>query len=189
MNDIPKANFRQIQREHAQLSKRLPRIIGSKAVAFFKANFKRKGFPNRGALDRWPARNQPDYRKGGALLIKSGRLRRSISLRQANSTRVVVGTDVPYAKAHNEGADIQGTAFVPAHMRKAHKVKSHTKSVFGRKMRVPTHTRKAAKVTGHSRQMNTKIKKRQFIGHSQDLMLSIEREYTRHLKKIVNRNL
>lgn len=102
---------------------------------------------------------------------------------------VVVGTDVPYAKAHNEGAEIKGTAFVPAHMRKAHTVKAHTKKVFGRSVRVPRHQRAATQIKGHSRQMNTTIKKRQFIGHSPDLMKSIEREYTRHLREIVNRNL
>lgn len=102
---------------------------------------------------------------------------------------VVVGTDVPYAKAHNEGADIKSTAFVPAHMRKAHKVKAHTKRVFGRSVRVPAQQRSATQVKGHSRQMNTTIKKRQFIGHSPDLMKSIEREYTRNLNKIMSRNL
>lgn len=188
MNQFNTPNFTAIKADHAKLARRLPRLIGSKAVSFFKGNFRRRGFPINGRLQKWAPRQLPDYRKGGALLVKSGRLRRSIRTTHASDTMVKVGTDVPYAKAHNEGADIKGTAFVPSYQRKAHKVKAHTKTVFGRRVRVYAQSRQATTVKGHQKQMNTKIVKRKFIGHSPDLMKSIEREYKRKLKQIVTKN-
>jgi len=155
-----------------------PRTIGAKSVAFFKGNFRRQGFPMNGRLEKWEKRKVPDKRKGAAVLKKTGRLQRSIRTVEANRRRVVTGTDVEYAEAHNEGADLKGTATVPAHNRRAHKYKAHTRAG----VRVKGGRRKAAQVSSHRRQMNTEIKKRQFIGHSPDLMKSIDREFIRQVK-------
>jgi phage gpG-like protein len=43
---------------------------------------------------------------GRAILVKSGRLRRSIRIISSTLNSVTVGTDVPYAQAHNEGGEI-----------------------------------------------------------------------------------
>lgn len=163
-----------------------PRTAGAKAVSFFKANFSRKGFPNNGRLDKWPERNKPDYRKGGALLIKTGRLRRSIRTAAITNRSVKVATDVPYAEGHNEGANIEMQVAVPAHARKAHAVKAHSRKSGTGTQAVAGSRRKAAQVKGHSRKMNMKIERRQFIGHSTDLMKSIDREYLRQVQELEN---
>ena len=94
---------------------------------------------------------------------------------------VMVGTDVPYAEAHNEGAKIRGSFRVASHTRKAHKVKAHT--VGGRKRRAAS--RKAAKVQSHTREVNITIPQRQFIGPSPDVIKSVEREVFRMIDNIV----
>ena len=169
------AQLRRLKEGFTEVRYRLPRIAGSKAVGFFKGNFRRRGFPMNGVLRKWPQREQPDYRPGGALLVKSGRLRRSIKITLQTQQKVAVGTNVPYAQAHNEGADITGQVFVPAFRRKQHK----------RKVNGKTQNVAASTVKGHNRKMNTHLPQRRFMGPSPDLMKSIEREYAKELDKIV----
>jgi phage gpG-like protein len=157
-----------------------PRSASAKAVAFFKGNFRRQGFPMNGRLDRWEKRKAPDKRKGAAILKKTGRLQRSIRTTEASRRRVVVGTDVPYAEAHNEGLELEQKVNVPAHSRREHKYKAHRRA--GKKIKGGR--RKAADVKGHSRQLSVNLPIRQFIGASPDLMKSIDREYLKQVKEL-----
>jgi phage gpG-like protein len=90
----------EIVRRFNTVKRRVPRIVGTTAVEFFKENFRRQGFVDQG-LEAWPPRQ--DGNNDRALLIKSGRLRRSIRVLRANRNAVQVGTNVPYAKYHNQG--------------------------------------------------------------------------------------
>ncbi|TNE29190.1 MAG: hypothetical protein EP346_06930 [Bacteroidetes bacterium] len=91
--------------------KRTPRLVGQESVRFFRRSFDRQGFVDSG-LKRWPARLKSED-AGRSILVKSGRLRDSIRVISATSRRVQVGTDVPYAAAHNEG----GVQYVKPHTR------------------------------------------------------------------------
>ncbi len=87
---------------------RLPLLVGNEALNFVLDNFKKQGFLGA-SFQPWRKRRDPnkwgqsDKRSGRALLIDSGRLRRSWRVVQMSLDRVSIGTDVPYAKAHNDG--------------------------------------------------------------------------------------
>lgn len=177
----------QLVRGFRDIRNKLPRVIGAKSVTFFKENFRRRGFPMNGRLERWEQRKQPDYRKGGALLIKTGKLRRSIRVMRADMGAVIVGSDDPKAAGHNNGVDIEKQVTVPAHTRRSHKRKGYSRTIGGRRQRVRAHAVAAGKVGAHSRKMKLKLPRRQFIGHSPDLMKSIEREYSHLITEQFNK--
>ena len=76
--------------------------MGVMAKNHFTANFRKQGFEDETVIP-WQPRKKRE-RAGRGILIKSGRLRRSISFRKKGKWSVVIGTDVPYAKVHNEGS-------------------------------------------------------------------------------------
>jgi phage gpG-like protein len=144
--------------------KKLPAEIATIAVNFSKDRFKEQAWLSE-TKEPWKPRKRPRKGKTGktnnaqTLLVKTGRLKRSIRKISATEDRVIIGTDVPYAQIHNEGGTINTTATV-----KVHTVKEHPRKRRGRSERVKSHTVKA-----HQRKVNTKIPKRQFIGNSYTL--------------------
>jgi len=96
--------------------------------------------------------------------VQTGRLKKSVRVISADETKIVVGTDVPYAKIHNEGGTINKTVSV-----KTHTVEQHTRMRKGRKESVKAHTKEA-----HTRKMNTKIPSRRFLGVRYTLTKRIE---------------
>jgi len=104
----------------------------------------------------------------GSLMLRTGRLKRSIRKLYVSRNMIIIGTDVPYAKILNDGG----------HITKTVKVKKHTRKLTrGRK--------KTAEVKAHIRKMNTKIPSRRFIGPSALLMRRLERHLDKELKKIL----
>lgn len=93
----------------------------------------------------------------GATLVRSARLKRSIRKLHVSREVITVGTDVPYAKIHNQG--FRGTV----------NVKAHTRTRDGKKVNV----------NGFTRRIN--VPKRQFIGESAVLKKRIERLATAEL--------
>jgi len=79
-------------------------LIGNEAKNFFVASFRKQGFDDRN-VQPWKPRKKEGKRKGRAILVDSGDLRRSIVREPANKTQlsVKISTDLPYAKVHNEG--------------------------------------------------------------------------------------
>lgn len=69
----------------------------------FDLNFQRQAF-----FDAPWRKRKPDIRSGGALLIDSGALRRSIQSTIAGDT-IRYSSDKPYANLHNEGGSIRVT--------------------------------------------------------------------------------
>ena len=124
--------------------KNLADNISTIAINEFKGNFRQGGWRDGTGVTKWKDRSKKDKnKKKRALLVKSGRLKRS--LRKAsdfNTARVV--TDVKYAQIHNEGGKISGTFDV-----KLHRIKKK-KGGF-------------AIVKGHSRKVNTTIPERPFM--------------------------
>ena len=85
--------------------RRLPRDVGSEALLFFLNLFKKEESPEGKA---WaPRKVDGDGARSGrrSLLVKSGRLRKSIRLTRVTSNSVAIGTNVPYGKYHNEGTE------------------------------------------------------------------------------------
>lgn len=147
----------------ARAYKALPRQISITAVVFFKENFREQAWRDRGA-QKWKPRRTNAGRKSDtrAVLVKSGRLRRSIRAVSVTSKRIAIGTDVPYAQQHNEGFTGTVTQNIPAHTRQAHSRKEHTRA--GRK--VEAGTVQAHTVKAYTRRFRVHTPKRQSMGHS-----------------------
>lgn len=109
-------------------------------------------------------------------MVKSGRLRRSIRIIRTGLGYVQVGTDIPYARIHNEGGVIRTTQSVRSYRRKA-----YTRRWKGKRQNVS-----AAVVGGHRRRMNFSIPQRQFMGQSDFLQRRIIMNTEYRIKRILN---
>lgn len=138
------------------------RVVGATAVNFSKERFVRKNW-----VDRSPETWKKTNKNKGSTLVASGQLKRSIRLISINGNRIVIGTDIPYAKIHNEGGTITKIAQIKSHYRISMKGKR-------------------SMVKSHSRKMNTKIEKRQFIGVSAILERRIEKILDKTFKDALN---
>jgi phage gpG-like protein len=141
---------------------KLPQRAATLAVNFSKDRFRAKNWIDY-RTEVWPQRKRPERGKRRGLLIQSGRLRRSVRKVIVTNDYAIIGTDVPYAQAHNEG--FRGTVTVPTHTRKRPKrggtttVQSHTK-----KLHIP---------------------KRRFLGESNVLTTQIQRMMTAEITRAI----
>jgi phage gpG-like protein len=118
--------------------------IGVKLTNDSKLNFRQQSDPQG---KPW----QPIKRQG-QILVDTGRLRSSIANKVNLALgEVEIGTNVQYAKAHNEG--FSGQVNIKSHVRKIDQA-------FGRKI-----APRSVQVSSHKRQMN--IPKREFLGFYQ----------------------
>jgi phage gpG-like protein len=115
-------------------------------------------------------------------LIQAG-LRRSIRITGISAGTVTIGTDVPYAKAHNEG--FRGIVNVKAHNRNRYTKTKLGTGKFTKKgterMKTVQHIGSTGQVKAHTRKVN--IKKRQFMGNSPYLEKQLARRLTAELMK------
>ena len=145
--------FKRLQKVNKpSFMRRLVNRSGVIAVNFSKERFVKKDWLNGTSRQNWDKRKKADR---GSLMVRSGRLKRSIRKLSEGDYFVYVGTDVPYAQIHNEGGDINKTVTVRTHSRT-------------RKGRTET-------VKSHRRKMNIKMPKRQFLGDSNALAKRLER--------------
>lgn len=144
----------------------IPARAGVIAVNFVKERFRQQNWLDK-TPEPWKKRNpkkkmtKTDNR---ALLVKSGRLRRSFR-KIVQGYRVIIATDVPYAALHNQGGTVQ----------KSVNIASYTKKAYKRKGKRRTETVREHAVKSHSRLMNLTVEKRQFIGPSENLNERIEK--------------
>lgn len=154
---------------------------GAIAVNFSKQRFRDKNWVNRGR-ESWEQRKRKERK--GSLMVKSGRLKRSVRKISQGSYYVLIGTDVPYAQIHNEGGTINETVKVKAHKRvrniyalrkrrKAGQSKYTTKKIGSN----------VSTVKAHTRQMKLTMPRRQFLGESQTLLKALERYMYKQLMK------
>ena len=153
--------IKDLERRFRNVILRLPAIAGNEVVNFALDNWKRQAWLGDTAEPWKPRKNptkwgQTPKRNGRAILIDSGRLRRSVRVIRTTPDMAVVGTDVPYARAHNEGVRL-GVI--------------QTVTPFQRKMK----TGKTVNVKGHIRRINQNIPRRQFLGNSQYLTNKLRR--------------
>lgn len=90
--------------ELQKMKSTLPVILGAKIRNFSMDAFRKQGWTDSG-FERWKPRKYKKKDEGRAILVKRGKLKRSIKVRSANWTRVIVGSyGIPYASVHNYGS-------------------------------------------------------------------------------------
>lgn len=88
----------------------LPNIVADEIIDWVLDNFESQSFEGKA----WAPRKDRDGSR--ALLVKTGRGRRSIRVIRKDSKQVSIGTDSDYMIAHNDGAEI--TRVITPRMRK-----------------------------------------------------------------------
>lgn len=167
----------------ADYQRKLVSEFGTIAVNFSKERFVKKDWKNQ-VSEKWTPRKRHDR---GSLLVKSGRLKHSIRKMSSGLNYVIIGSDVPYAKVHNEGGRTTKTIYVSSHTRK----KTTPKSVNIR-TRKPSRQRVSVgeiKVKSHTRKMRLNLPKRQFMGKSRALELRLQLHLKKSLTEQINRNI
>lgn len=78
----------------------LPKLIANESISHFKDNWRNQGFDDIG-VSRW-RRRKGGKDPGRAILVKSGRMRRSF-ISQPTFNRIKIINDAPYSGYHNHG--------------------------------------------------------------------------------------
>lgn len=151
----------------------LPPKVGEVVVRFSNQRFNEESWVD-GKTEPWPRRKAGTKRdKGRRMLVDTGRLRRSIRIFRTTEDTVAVGSDVPYASAHNDG--FSGTVTVKAHTRKKYgkKVERFTTRTGKERNRTVQFETGSYEVKSHSRRMN--MPRRRFLGESREQSQQIQR--------------
>ncbi len=145
----------------------LPARVATCAVNFSKQRFVEQNWHDT-TPEPWKPRSGKrrggEKRQNGAILVDSGRLKRSIRVISADANRVIIGTDVPYAEIHNEGLD--GQVNVRQHTRRSRKGRLYT-------------------VRAHTRRVH--MPQRRFLGESHELANQLENLITTELKNAIEK--
>lgn len=154
----------------------LPTVLGNEGVNWIKDNFRRQGYPDKSFTAWKPRAANAKRNKGRGILIDTGRLSRSPRIMATGPLRVDIGTDVPYAKAHNDG--FFGVVTVKSHSRaKIGKIRmSSGKTGEFRTKRGITGT---VQVKSHQRRMN--LPRRRFAGASPILASILRKKAIVHI--------
>lgn len=158
----------------AALSK-APRALGSIAVSFFKQSFIKQGFTDESLKSWQPRTNGKD--SGRAILVKSGRLRNSIRVIRADTSVIIIGTDVPYAKIHNRGY-VGGVTVKAHHRTKTSKVLVY--NIISKRGRTVKTDTGRSQIQSFTRRI--RMPKRQFMGNSAQLNKLITQWFVIQLK-------
>ncbi len=145
-------------------------------IAVLAVNFSKDRFVQKNWIDSHSEPWKKTTKRKGSTLVASGRLKRSIRKVRVTSSQVVIGPYVPYARAHNDGEEIEGTEYVRSHTRRQHRRKLHTRK--GKRI-------KAYTVKAHSRKYHRKFAKRQFIGKSQRLTDDVTKLINSEISKAI----
>lgn len=94
----------QLKRLHRAMDDKIPRRVAVETQQFFQDRFQEQGWRDQ-TLDPWKSRKHKE--KGKNILVQSGALQDSIQILQERGGKVVIGTDLPYARIHNEGGVIE----------------------------------------------------------------------------------
>lgn len=160
-----------------------PGMLGNIAVNFFLDRFRYQNWLGA-TTEPWQQRRRNKGRNAGrAILVQSGRLRRSIRITRIQGLTTYIGSDVPYARAHNEG--FKGVVRVPAHTRNKYtkeKVGSGKYSKSGKeRMKTVKKVSGSSNVMEYWRRMN--LPRRQFMGSSPVLAQQLSRKLMAELMK------
>ena len=156
-------DFKELEQICRNIERAIHRIPHKAAV--IAVNFTKQRFIKKDWLDTTSRPWLKTKKRKGSTLIKSGRLKRSIRHIHIGADYAIIGTDVPYARIHNDGGTIQGTEQVRAHRRRSHKRKAHTR--LGKRIK-PSAVREHT-VRSYRRAYKRTLPSRQFIGQSRNL--------------------
>lgn len=164
--------FAKIQQHLASTLRVLPEIIGNEVVSFSLESFEQEAWSGENK-EVWEKRKDPTKfgqsdEKDRALLVKTGKLKRSIRITRIVENAVFVGAggkDVPYAKVHNYGFKGTVNQSVRSYKRKGK-------------------NGKPIDVKSHDRTIQQNIPQRRFIGGEKDSPVLKER-----LKRVVEEEL
>ena len=157
------------------------RLIPNKA-AVMAVNFSKERFIKKNWVDKQEHPWTKTKKRKGSTLIKSGRLKRSIRKVHISTSYVIIGTDVPYARANNDGGTFTGTETVRTHDRRAHKRKAYT-TRSGK--RIKAGTVRAHTIKSHQRKYKRTVIQRQFIGQSQQLTSQLTNMIETEIQKAI----
>lgn len=170
--------------------RRLPVKIGRMATDHFQDNFRRGGFVD-GGLHPWPAtrRQQAGGKSANSQYgpLMSARKNLYGSIRYVpGDAQVTVGTSVPYAAVHNQGADITSHPRVTPKMRKF--AWRQFFAAGGSKGGNPEADKwKALALTKKEKlTVTSHIPQRHFLGPSQELTEKVSQTVENEIKKILN---
>jgi phage gpG-like protein len=169
-------NLKHILKHFKAILNKAPKVVGRMAVDHFKQNFEVQGFVNNG-LQKWPERKKRKKDKGRAILVKSGNLRDSIDIVSADTQHIVIGTNMPYAKLHNEGGTIHRSSMSRLYIQNRFKAGKNKG-----KFKKGTTRGKGGTIKAY----DIKIPKRQFIGNSKELNDKIEQWFTKRISETLN---
>ena len=156
-------NMGQVLQNLSKIKKDLPSVLSNDALKFFNDSFKKQGWDDNG-ITKWKKRKSKKDNAGRGILIKSGALRRSIKIKESNFNRIIISSNMPYSKIHNEG--FKGNENVKAHIRRVFgNVK--VSNVSTRKTRKIKAVVEVQQVSAHKRKMN--MPQRQYMGNSRTL--------------------
>lgn len=173
------------QKELQKELRKFTKVMGVMALNHFRGSFIKQGFTDR-HLTKWKKRKRGDSSR--AILVKTGKLKRSIRIVRKTLTSVTIGSDVPYAIFHNQGAS--GTSSIASH---ASRGKGITTSIRGSggfvggrftrgRARRVTFLGAEHQVSAHTRKAN--LPKREFIGDSKQLERKIITELDTKIRKV-----
>lgn len=196
---MPAPDFNAINRRMKITLKHLPKIVGNEGKNFFLQRFQQQNWlGNR--TEPWPQRKAGKWgkkgrnRKGRALLVMTGRLRRSLRY-TTNGDVIRYYTDVPYARAHNEGFRGTVTQNVKSFKRVqtlggiAAKFGKDRQFTTGAAVNLKTRRKRVMKVKtdvtvkAHVRKIKQNIPKRQFMGESPYLTAKLKRVITAEIMR------
>lgn len=179
------SDFRQTS-EYQEIYNRIDKAVRQlpARLAVVAVNFSKERFVQKNWIDRSTTPWKKTKKRKGSTLVASGRLKRSIRRLRISPSQIVIGTDTPYARAHNDGLEIKGTEMVRSHRRKPHKRRTHVrKGKYIKEQQVKGYT-----VKKHSRKYRRKFEKRQFIGKSRELQNRLQCTIERELSKAISSN-
>ena len=160
--------------------KALPDIIADVLINFVLDNFQSQSFDGQA----WPERADRDT--GRALLVKTGRGRRSIRISEANFNRVRITTDLEYMVAHNDGATI--TRVITPRMRRffwaMHYATEYNQSTGD--PRIPEADWRWKWMALKKGEITFKMPQRQFIGESRELDNRLREAIEKELNQVFN---
>lgn len=176
----------EVQKKFQQLKKVLPKEIGTEAKNFFQDNFRKQGFEDSSIKSWKPRKHDKGSSVGRRILTKTGRLQGSIRITTATFNKITIGTNVPYAKIHNEG----GTINRAASSRDIHfKNFDGFKNVRGKKTVVMGLV--MSKKRGSTKTKNVSIPaykitmpKREFMGRSRNLENKLRKKIDSQIKEV-----
>lgn len=156
-----------LRRRLDRVRDRLPQAIADAARNFFVDSFTKQGWDTGHGIKKWKPRKKAEGRRRRAILVKSGRLRKSIRIRRATFRRITIAAEAPYAAAHNFGVD--ETVTVRAHTRRSYTTEREKYTARTGRERTRTVRREGGNHTVRSHTRHVSIAQRQFMGQSDAL--------------------